>query len=213
MPSHEEEPEKFQQRVLVERHLVSAEWNKLVAEYELSQTLEKGSPRHQAAIRSTEDKFAALHQRFRSQFVGLYARLYQAKCLEEQGERLKSLGIYNELLAFNGESDSLRKLRMQATYFKLQCLNAAREYQQIDTHATEWFRSNPQLSAERYAIGIRFKQARALKAWLNDKNLNLSQEKKADLRDSVLNIVRQLIDSPSEFHDAAAAMEARLKTQ
>jgi hypothetical protein len=46
--------------------------------------------------------FDDIHTRFRSQIVGLLARLWQGKCFEEMGMLGEALGIYNEMRSTRG---------------------------------------------------------------------------------------------------------------
>jgi len=111
--------------------------------------------------------YEAIHQRFRSQVGGLYARLWQGKCYEElgdeQGVRL-ALGIYGEILEHDGTSPLLVSLKDRALLFRLICLNSPfrKDYQLVDLEAEQWLESAPQRIDTEAGLGIQWELCRAL---------------------------------------------------
>ena len=90
------------------------------------------------------DEFEKMHQKYRSQVGGLFARAWQGKCYEEQKDIQKALGIYNELLDHPGDTDVLSNLKTQTLYFKLICLNSKdrHDHQLVVDLADEWLKKH-----------------------------------------------------------------------
>ena len=159
------QPEQFRSKQEVEQKKLKAELNLAILPYQLAQSYEKDHPNHQAALQEAAEKLELLHQKHRSQIVGLYARLYQGKCFEELGESRKALGIYGELLSHASDAPVMKKLQAQATHFKLICLNSQEpiESELIETIARKWIAANPTLLETAEGKGILAEQARAVK--------------------------------------------------
>ena len=159
------QPEQFRSKQEVEQKKLRTELNLAILPYQLAQSYEKAHPNHQGALKEAAEKLELLHQKHRSQVVGLYARLYQGKCFEELGESRKALGIYGELLSHASDTPVMKKLQAQATHFKLICLNSQEpiESELIETIARKWIEANPTLLETAEGKGILAEQARAAK--------------------------------------------------
>ena len=168
------EPEQYRRKREVEQQKLRTDLSLAILPYQLAQSYEKDQPHHQAALQEAAEKLELLHQKYRTQVVGLYARLYHAKCFEELGEPRKALGIYSELLSHKSDSTVMQKVQAQATHFKLICLNSQDpvESELIETIARKWIQANPALLETPEGKGILAEQARAAK----------HREKKAFLR-------------------------------
>lgn len=159
------QPEQFKAKQEVEQKKLRTELHLAILPYQLAQTYAQDKPQQQVALKAAAEKLERLHQKHRSQVIGLYARLYQAKCFEELGEPRKALGIYSELLGHKSAAPIMKQLQTQATHFKLIALNSLvpAESELVDNIAREWIQANPQLLETADGKGIVAEQARALK--------------------------------------------------
>ncbi len=204
------EPEKHEAKDLAERMKIRAELDVAIVQYEEAQAYDKEDPKYRLALKEASEKFELIHQKHRSQVAGLYARMYQGKCFEEQGDLQKALGLYNELLSHNPESATMKNLQAQVTHFKMICLNSDKkaDFVLVDRLAQEWIRANPQMLRTRYGTGIRFEQARALEQ--QAKARELKEEEKKKLLNEALAAARVVNRAGGEFRDPSQAMMTRL---
>ena len=99
-----------------------------VADYELAQTFPgrlAGASKSltKAALESNSKR---LYKSYRTQFAGLAAQMYQAKCYEEKGDVGAAMGIYKQLME-HGEP-RLRGLQRNVGYFYIVALSKRKEY-------------------------------------------------------------------------------------
>ncbi|WP_437186428.1 hypothetical protein SH668x_003579 [Planctomicrobium sp. SH668] len=123
--------------------------------------------------------YGEIHQRYRSQLGGLYARLWQGKCYEAlksvEGTRL-ALGIYGEIIEHDGTSPSLISIKETALLFRLNCLNSKfrKDYQLVEIEALDWLDSHPERAETAAGLGIEWQLVVALarmseeKEWARD---------------------------------------------
>src|SRR5262249_35073145 len=77
---------------------LQAQLNLALLTYEEAQTYDKGSADNKRLLTEAAKAFDDINARYRSQVAGLYARMWEGKCYEEQNDIRKALGLYNELL-------------------------------------------------------------------------------------------------------------------
>ena len=207
-----------QRDLRAEREKVEAKYMRVqidlaLCTYEEAQTYDEGSPERSKLLTEASTQFEAIHSRYRSQNAGLYARMWQGKCFEEQGDLGKALGIYNELLGHPGDSPSLKSLQNQVRHFRLICWNhpTRNDHQLVVNDATEWLdaRANRAAARTRVGVGIRYERARALEALAMPRTLAPNE------RDRMLRLAladaQQVAQSPYEYKDLALFMSQRLK--
>ncbi|MES2790232.1 MAG: hypothetical protein V4719_11525 [Planctomycetota bacterium] len=205
------EAAKAEAKSETERMKIRAELDVAIVEYEEAQSYEKDDPKYQATLKDAAAKFEMIHQKNRSLVAGLYARMYQGKCFEEQGDLQKALGLYGELLSHKADSGTMKNLQAQVTHFKLICLNSDKkaDYVLVDKLAQEWVKENPGMVRTRYGIGVRYEQARALEA--QAKARELKEEDRKKLLGSALALALQVNRAGGEFRDASQSMMTRLR--
>src|SRR5262245_10523644 len=89
---------KHEAREAAEVNYMQAQLNLGVLTYEEAQTYDKGSADNKKLLTEAANAFNKIHAKYRSQLAGLYARMWEGKCFEEQDDIVKAMGIYNELL-------------------------------------------------------------------------------------------------------------------
>ncbi|MCA9116243.1 MAG: hypothetical protein KDA79_14255, partial [Planctomycetaceae bacterium] len=160
----QENRQQFEERRTAEVKYIRAQLDMALCTYELAQTYDEGSEEFRSTLTKASTEFEDIHTKYRSQVGGLYARMWQGKCFEEQDEIGKALGIYNELLEHPGKSDTLRRLQDQVRQFRLICLNheQRKDYELVRIEAGDWLKDNRRASP--IHMGIRWERARALES-------------------------------------------------
>lgn len=205
------EPEKYQAREQALMQLISAMLNVCQCRYEEAQTYDPGTPEFKKILNTAADEFEQLHQRYRNYTGGLYARLYQGKCYDDQGDFQKAMGIYNELLSHDGKSNrAIRKLQDKTLQFKMEALNRKDppDSQVVVDLAREWLLDNKAISRSPTGIAIQWEQAVGLEA-LGDQREASKGDKEKNWR--AARVQAQLINRfPSIYRDVSLAMMQRL---
>ena len=80
-----EDPKQFQARAAAETKYMLAQLDLANTTYEEAQTYDKESAEYKAKLREASKEYEEMHDKYRSQVAGLYARTWQGKCFEEQG--------------------------------------------------------------------------------------------------------------------------------
>ncbi len=134
--------------------------------YEEAQTYDRGSSDNKKLLTDAANAFEKIHARYRQQLAGLYARMWQAKCFEEQDDIVKALGCYNELLQHgDGKSGpALKRLQDTVRHFRLICLNhpQRKDYQVAIQEAQDWLKDNRGLASTKVGLGIQWEMVRAM---------------------------------------------------
>ena len=209
-----EDPKQFQARAAAETKYMLAQLDLANATYEEAQTYDKESAEYKAKLREASKEYEEMHDKYRSQVAGLYARTWQGKCFEEQGEIGLALGIYKELLAHPGKSSTMVRMQDQVRQFELICLNhdQRKDYQLVIDKASEWLankRGGDKFS--QVSLGIRWEQILAQEALASDRSL--SEPQRTKLRRAALTTVQTVARFPGQYKDLAKAKERDLKVQ
>lgn len=205
---------QYEARAKAEVNMITAMLNLAMCTYEEAQTHDTGSNEFKQLLTKAAEEFEKMHQRYRSQVGGLYARAWQGKCFEEQNDLQKAMGIYNELLDHPGDNSALTRLKAQTLYFKLICLNSKdrNDNQLVVDLAEEWLKKNQSESRTQTGLGIQWEQAKAYEA-LGDK---AGRDNKADAERAwrqARTVATQVNKFPGEFKDISLSMMQRLQTK
>ena len=192
---------------------VQAQLNLVVLTYEEAQTWDKGTPENRKLLSEAASGFEQIHARYRQMIAGLYARMWQGKCFEEQDDITKALGVYNELLEHGGEKPDrvLKNMQDRVRHFKLVCLNREqrKDYQVVIQEAQDWIKENRSLLSTRTGLGIQWELVRAQE--LLAKKEETGEAEKNRLLQQALTTARAINRFPGEFRDVSSAMIERLK--
>jgi len=205
------EKEQFLARRLAEVNYIRAQLDLALCTYEEAQTYAEKDPKFKAALNKAAKEFEEVHSRYRSQVGGLYARMWEGKCFEEQNDIRKALGIYNELLGHPGKSNAMRTLQAQVRHFRLICLNHddRKDYQLVIQESDEWLTGNRKLQRTATGIGIRWEKVRA-QDLLSDQREIPTRDKERLLRQALAdaNLVNRF---PGQFKDVSTFMISQLR--
>ncbi len=209
----QKDPDQYAARAKVEQNLITSSLNLAMCTYEEAQTHDAGSAEFKALLNKAAEEFEKMHQKYRSQVGGLYARAWQGKCYEEQKDLQKALGIYNELLDHPGDNAALSQLKTQTLYFKLICLNSKdrHDHQLVVDLAEEWLKKHQSEARTRLGLSIQWEQALAYEA-LGDNRELIKQDQERFWKQA--RAAAQLIQKyPSEYKDVATSMVQRLSVK
>ena len=210
----QKDPQQYAARAKSEVNMITAMLNLAMCTYHEAQTHDIGSNEFKQLLNKAAEEFEKMHQRYRSQVGGLYARAWQGKCFEEQHDLQKAMGIYNELLDHPGNEGPLARLKAQTLYFKLICLNSKdrNDNQLAADLAEEWLKKHQTESRTETGLGIQWEQAKAYET-LGDK---VARETKADAERAwrqARTIAVQINKFPGEFKDTSQSMMQRLQVK
>jgi hypothetical protein len=206
---------RFQAREEVLTNFINAQFHLAVLMYEEAQTWDKGSPENKKRLTEAAAAFETINARYRSMIGGLYARMYEGKCFEEQDEIGKGLGIYKELLEHgSGEKEkatgALKKLQDQVLHFRLVCLNREqkKDYKLVVDEAQKWIKENRSNLSTPTGLGIQWEMVRALE-FLGKKEDASDADRSRDLN-LALTTARTINKFAGEYKDASSVMIQRL---
>jgi len=206
-----EDPKLYDERRQAEIKYIVAQLDLANCTYEEAQTFDKDSDQYGAKLRDAAAQYEEIHTKYRSQLGGLYARLWQGKCYEEQGDIQRAIGIYNELLEHPGKSPAMIQLQDQVRHFKLICLNheKRKDYQLVIDQAGEWLQTaRGRKKYTNVGIGIQWEQALAFEALANARDTPEGDAKRH--LNSALGLVRTIAKFPGQYKDLATFKERDL---
>lgn len=213
-PPHVDERDKElrAKRDRVETNFLRAQLDLALCTYEEARTYDNEPAKHQELMTRAADEFEAIHQKYRSQGVGLFARMWQGKCFEEQDDLRKALGIYDELLGHPGTSKTMQMLQDQVLWFRLICLNHPERRDQdselVINEAGEWLKLDKSRTRSEVGFGIRWERCRAHE-YLSDRRELSPQERTKHLR-LALDDAQQISRFPNPLRDVAVSMVQNL---
>jgi len=168
-----DEPELRRARDHVQEMLIRARLDLAQCEYWNAHTYPADSSMRQQLLKAAGNSYESIHQRYRSQVGGLFARLWQGKCYEElrdeQGIRL-ALGIYGEILEHDGTSSALVSLKDRALLYRLMCLNSEfrNDFQLVEMESESWLENAGLRSHSETGLAIQWELCQALDALAQD---------------------------------------------
>ena len=206
-----EDPKRYDERRQAEIKYIVAQLDLANCTYEEAQSYDKDSDEYGAKLRDAAAQYEDIHTKYRSQLGGLYARLWQGKCYEEQGDIQRAIGIYNELLEHPGKSPAMIQLQDQVRHFKLICLNheKRKDYQLVVDQAGEWLQNaRGRKKYTNVGIGIQWEQAMAFESLANARDTPEGDAKRH--LNSALGLVRMIAKFPGQYKDLATFKERDL---
>ncbi len=206
-------PDQYQARARAEIAYIQAQLELANCSYHESQITDSDKTRNEALQRAAK-QYEQIHQKYRSMVAGLAARVWQARCYQEQDDIRAALGIVNELVAHAGRVAVLQKLQDQARQIRLACLNhpKRRDYQVVISEAKKWIIDvSDEREAAQSGQGIRWELARACE--LHARHASTPDEERGPLLAEALAIARSLKKTKGPFQKLAASKAKELEKQ
>lgn len=210
-----EEWELREERDKAEQRYIQAQIDLARCTYQRAQTFNADSEFRGKTLIEASEEFRKIHERYRTYFSGLYARLYQGKCYEEQGDIRKALGLYNEVLEHPASRSNSALLQLQDTArrFRMICLNHPdrKDHQLVIDEAQEWKKEAGARTNTQNGLGILFEQARAYEFMADDRTVE--EARKMDYLKQALALARNINRFPGELKGVSASMIQRLSVK
>jgi len=205
-----EEKKQYAARARAELDYMKAQLDLAHCTYEEGQTYDSGTKLRGETLTRASEQYEEVHNKYRGMVGGLFARLWQGKCFEEQGDLGKALGIYNELLLHSDSSPVMRKLQDQARHFRFICLNddTKKDYQLVAQEADQWLVQSKLRSRTEVGLGIRWELARSLEQLGANRTLKPADRER--LLKQSLSQARKVNQYPGAYKDLSTFMIRRL---
>lgn len=206
----QEEKKAYADRAAAEALYIEAELDLAQCSYWEAQTYDKGDQKRKEILTAAATEFEGLHTKYRSMTGGLYARMWQGKCFEEQDEIRIALGIYEEILGHEGSSSAMVNLKDRALRFRMICLNheQRKDYKINLIEGEEWLREAKARSRTDVGLGIQWEMCIAQEQLALDRTTDPAQ--KANHLNQALNRARTISRFPGELKTPATSMVQRM---
>jgi cellulose synthase operon protein C len=126
--------------------------------YWIARTYPQGSAEKKTRLAKAASDYSAIHKKYRTLGAGLYARNWQAKCLQEQGEINKAMEIHEELQSHQPLSKTMISIRTQSLHFMLICMNdpKRKDFLLSAYKADSWLKAHKEQHKTEQGLGIRW---------------------------------------------------------
>jgi tetratricopeptide (TPR) repeat protein len=121
----DKQKEEFRKQVLQGLLLIAA------TREEMAETYPNGSEEQQAAVEKAAGEYEAIAQAYRTRLAGLYARMYQGRCLQKLGKHPKALAAFGEILAIPDSPEPFRVLRFSVVELASDSWLATKDYETL----------------------------------------------------------------------------------
>lgn len=199
-----------EQRAGAEALYIEAQLDLAQCTYWEAQTYARGTKERNETLTKAALEFEEIHTKYRSMIGGLYARVWQGKCFEEQDEIRIALGIYEEILGHPGKSGAIQALKDRALRFRLICLNHEKRKDNKLTilEGEDWLREAKARSRTEIGLGIQWEVCQAQESLGTDRTVPETQ--RTQYLNQALNRARTIARYPGELKTPATSMVQRL---
>ena len=158
----------------------------------------EGSAERKKLLEDAAAEFGTIYEAYRRRTVGLYSRLYQARCLQKLGQELDALSLYTDLFDQPDTDPVFRDVKLQAMELAMRIWldDEHKKYAEAVNRSTVWLRSadREEQNTQR-GCSIRLSAARANKMYaeyLDEKQPGNTQsaQLRADARDIALELTK-----------------------
>ncbi len=104
---------------------------------------EEGSDERKALLEKAAGEFGMIYKAYRRKTVGLYSRLYQARCLQKLGQELDALSLYTDLFDQPNDAPVFRDVKLQAIELAMRIWldEKHKKYAEAVNRGSTWLRS------------------------------------------------------------------------
>jgi len=173
-----------------------------VADYQLAESFPAGSAERTKSLKAALDQFDLLYKGHREQWAGLAARMWQAKCYEEQGEVGAAVAIYKELLGHT--EPRLRELQRHVGYFYIVALGKRKQYPLAADEAARWLATFNRREERRSApgLGVQLELAKNIDAQMAE----IAANERTKAIDKIVDATSQVVRYASPYKKEALAL-------
>ncbi len=109
------EAKKHEEREQYRKDYLQAQLLSAATREELAETYQAGQKERTEALETAAKEYGEIYDKYRTRLAGLYARMYQGRCLQKIGKHRDALGYFNELLANPDNPEPFRVMRIKVT--------------------------------------------------------------------------------------------------
>lgn len=155
------DPEQYELRGQAESRYLRAWYYLTRCSYERGQTWPRGTDERREILIGASRLFEEIHSSWRTNTIGLHARLMMGKCFQEQDDPGRALGIYNEIISHESRDPSFLVLKSTALHYRLICLNdpQKQDHQVALNEASAWMQANRDQIGTVAGLGILWEKA------------------------------------------------------
>ncbi len=188
----DQEDAQYQARERARNRLLDAKLRRAIVDYDEAQTYAEGSEDRDRLLDQAIEQFIGLYEGYRTWISGVAARMWQAKCLEEQGNLGAAIGIYKEIL--DQTDDQLLPIRRQTAFFKIIAHRKRGEHALAEQQARRWLQSASEVALPIQRLGVQLELARNI-----DALLEANDPATIRLRDSKVEDIVQLLGDVIQY--------------
>lgn len=131
-------PKQWRQRTVLRADLLQAQLQSAASLEYLADTWPDDSQQRQEKLTAAAKDFAGLYERYRTRLAGLYALLYQGRCLHKLGRPRDALEKFDDLREQPSSIPALRTLQSEAVLLAVPCwLDAKVKRPRVAVRVTE----------------------------------------------------------------------------
>jgi hypothetical protein len=157
------ERDRYRQDYLQSQLLVAA------AREEMIETQAKGSKEYTDTLTQAVEDYKDVYEKYRTRLAGLYARMYQGRCLAKLNKHKEASAIYNELLANPDAPEAFRTLKVKVMSLAVPSWNAQGLFvESIDKGGKLADSARPNEDKTDEMMSLRLDVARACKAYADE---------------------------------------------
>jgi hypothetical protein len=185
--------------------LMFAELYRTDLDFEEAQTYPFGSKERNELLERGVTAFEDVYKRYRQQSAGIYARMMQGKCYEEQGKLTEAMGIYKELM--DHTDPGVKQYQRKISYFQTIVDGKRGEHALAVDRASAWLQAYPNAHRTEEGVGVRLELAKNILAQLP--NMKDSEKDLAIRR--ATDILTDVTRNPSRLKAEALALLKKYK--
>lgn len=173
---------------------------------------EAADPNRKKILQTAYKGFDSIYQENRDERTGIYAKMWEGKALEELGDFVTALEIYDEVMSARPPDKDARQASWAAMFdevnrFRLMLLGRNKKYDELVADATDWLARHEKIKRTNGYQGIALELAKA--------HLDLAKTLKGAEATKSANEAKRLLNeikkTPSEFQKEATLL-ARLSS-
>lgn len=169
-------------------------------------TTKEWADKYKKEIEEARKGFDEIYVNYRGQLVGLYGHLWMARCLADQGQHRKAMGIYEQLMEH--EDPRLARFQREVFYFEMLSYAQRDEFKLLVTQAEPWLRANIRFQQERPYLGVQLEVA---KAFITLADNATDDREKSKYYSQANDILKKLVSTPNEYRGLASREQMRLQ--
>jgi hypothetical protein len=175
------------------------------AREEMADCVPKDSKEWTATLTAAADAYKKIYEDYRTRIAGLYARMYQGRCLQKLGKHKEASAFFNELLANADSPDAFRTLKLKVMPLAVDSWMAQQLYPEIIDRPVKMIDSaRPSEERTDEMLALRLAVAKACKAYADQ--LKAKKPGDPEIRKNLTNgrkYVTYVTRFPNEYQDSA----------